>query len=332
MEQKPDTSAIVAVDALKEKYRIMVEYLKESAEYKFFCRHLQTRTLKDFLDKAIQIDFGNEPIEMDITRPSYFPTDEKFYQELSALGSIYKDMEEGEAIALFFRRNDRKKYRFFGNIHAKDYDFDFWWDQYGSKVLEQHYNDPQSLFKLNHNKIAIYADDLAEFLKQTKKGAYGRELQRKDLSNLIREHAHNWQGESPGGLIIQVNTFYPLQALKQHFGKVIREHKQYFGISEKDEKEYRNRTIPAPIRDVTIQELKNYLEVYRTANEYRKNHTGNIKLKKIVSKLPHIFAQSGAQPIQVSNSTRTKFYRYLRYAKKIVDNLETEDRAFPITK
>jgi hypothetical protein len=331
MKKKPQTQE-AAVETTKEKYRIMVEYLKESAEYEYLCQHKRSHTFNDFLNKAIQTHFGNNSVTVDVTTPDNFPEEEDFHRDLLGLNPIFKDMEVGEAIALFFRRNDRKKYRFFGNIHVEDYDFNLWWDQYASKLIKKVYEAEYGLFKLDDEKIAMYAEELAEFLIEAKNGSYGKQLQREGFESLIRKHYHDWHGETPGRITIQIDTLYPVETLKQQLADLIEKHNRHFCITSEVAKEYLNLTFPVPVRDVTINELSHYIEVYRAVKQYRKDHNKKPNWNVIVKKLPHIFLKSESLAVQLNDSIRVKFYRYLDRAEKIIKHLENEDRAFPIIK
>lgn len=296
----------MSTDSQKEYFRLWVEYLKESKEYSYFCRIRQKggETFRQFLDEQIGIKLKGEIISMNIA-DAYVPPEPEFYDTLCGINPEYKMMEPFEASRSFFKIINRMKWRFFGNIHASDYDFERWWDEYAFPRIQPKRRSP----------LAVVDDEMATLFLETLAGYVEDILEREHripTGEEIKEEVDYLHGVRKEQISLVINVMYPINLILDEVRKVLQDHKKKFGITAVEEKEHMNRFLPTIISGRPAAEISLYLEVYRLKS-------GGCKWKEIIRKLGKNYILDHGS---IDENGRRIFLGYHQKAKKIIRNVE----------
>lgn len=290
---------------LKDVYRLWVEYLRESGEYKYRCE-TSGNSLKEFLSEKKEIlERGTRKLNPFKVKDNPIPSEKERYEALCKINPVFKEMSVWDAMARYWKRWN-KHMRFFGNIHAEDYDFDKWWEEYACEELERRARNIRPITELNHEHIALYAGDLHEYLDEV----WNKRGDSFTAEDIIK-HFVEWNGESEDKLTLVISTYCPTNDLINAFSKLLAKHKKKYRIDAEEEKKWKNHYLPMPIAGRLSSELQTYLDVYRQKSK-------NIPWKEVIKQI----APQYLGPHMDFNDVKRKFQLYQQKAKKIINNVE----------
>ena len=287
-------------EQLKDKYKLWVEFLKESESYKYYCENeADPDELENWSIRRIYLSGWNQ-LKNDSTLKHKFQ--HKFF-----------------GIYLIFR-----------DVYSPEYDFEKWWNDIMLKLIKLFEKEPYVLLKMDR-ALKWYAEELTrqldEIFEAVFEGFAQNEVLNKDyvmeLCKIALEQALKKYFEERKGLLsLLVYTDYPKQELIERFTKIVVEHKRSYKITEDVEKEFMNNLLPTPINKRLKSELEKYLKVYRLWKK-------KIKWINIVKQVPQVKKESeyigpnlrGSREIVDINVLRV-FQLYNEKAKRIIKNVE----------
>jgi prophage maintenance system killer protein len=213
-------------EALKEYYRLWVEYLKESDIYKIFC------------ERRVEL-------ERDAEKNIYDPLTEK--QSDSDSRRLFKRKVAYEQLVDIFDK--------FADIHSSDYDFERWWD-HTLKDMNKRIANPSIVDKLDVGAIAMeLLDDIEDVYEEQVRDEIDFDDIRISLSDSC--------GEYKGQLVLKIDTYYPVNTLVKRFERIIRQHKKDYRITVEAEDQYMHMDQPVIRSNHLTNEIDKYLKVYR---------------------------------------------------------------------
>jgi len=213
-------------DNEKETYRLWYEYLKQSEDYRLFCKHAPFNITDDDPNadlEARNLSCGKTPVTW------------------SELHDMYIS-----------------NFMIFGNIVEPENTFETWWESLKKKQKNKQWKDVEIISEqylvecfdkiLNNFKYYCLSKEtqpvLVDKLRYTMK----------DILDQILRFNH---------LILGINIYLPLGHLQKSFMQVIKDVKKRKGIDTVAEQKWMNRQFPTPVTLRLSNELGKYLEVYK---------------------------------------------------------------------
>ncbi len=213
----------------KEMYRLWVEYLKQSENYKLMC------------------DCELAHMKQDEERVAF----EVFHQKrhltskaIDALWSKYLDM--------FWY-----SFAVFDNIHSPDYSFERWWAETFEWRRKSAQKDGISIIS------KPYLLDRAEkTISQTQTDGEQDDTMPKWMYVSPEDFVKHMFFD-PDKINLSVDIRFPFKLLQEAFRKIVVDQKMSRHINSASEQKYLNNKVPTPITRRLSAELRTYLEVYK---------------------------------------------------------------------
>jgi hypothetical protein len=272
----------------KERYRLWVEYLKESDAYALTCDYLADRLdLKDYGKTVRRYD----NIHLELSRNE-------------VIAYLKEDVNEFSYL-----------YGFFGDIHDPSYSFDDWWkDEY--KKRKERYEQKGcaeiaeartewSLGIESKDKSPTMIDLFIGSLRKTCSGG-------QPTYDQIEKLAIDFWGSNKWRTILIFHNSFPTKDIVKRVVDLVHEVKARYKFSPEEEDEMVQMYKPTPVGKRISSELEIYLEVYRM-------HEDKMKWKNIILTLAPLYIDENGK---IDENGRRIFQGYLSKAKRIIENVE----------
>lgn len=283
-------------EQMKGRYRLWVDFLKESDGYKNYCQNtVNTNDLKDWPLERIYLSGWNQ------------------LKEDSTL--TIKSQHKFFGIYLVFR-----------DVHSPNYDFEKWWKTIMLELIKLFEKQPGAVLKMDHGRewyTRGLIDDLGLLLDAVYEGfAQGKPLEKDyimDLYKIISERTYrNYIEERRGSVLLLAHTLFPKKDLMKEFTEKVIEHKKRYSITDAEEKESINNYLPIPSSERFPSELSTYLDVYRL----RKQGEKWIEVVGQISSEANSINMDKVMKDTIDENTRRVFQGYHKKARNIIKNVE----------
>lgn len=286
---------------IKKLYRLAVEYLKESKEYKYICTIEEKIGENEFWDRLLDLLRTDEASFLDQNGRSI--SRDELYNILCNLNHEYKAMTGSLAIETFARKM-AKRYHFFINIHAPNYNFEKWWREYGINFIQE--EKPEAIIVLDEMLLALYGDKI--FNSDNISEPQDRIPQ---INNVKKTFVARF-GEKKDRVALIVNPMYPIDQLSEEFMTIMKNLKIKYNITSKDEQEMLVCGQPFIISGRIVPELPTYLEVYRRRSQ-------GMKWQEVIEIVDKKYIHADGK---MDEGGRRLFRTHYEKAERIIGNVE----------